>query len=77
MASRQALASWYIYFFQLPRIPERVLLGRKRTGARLSKLLQRTKQKPEAADRDTRAMTALPDWECVGGRGADAVRLGM
>ena len=57
MTSRQALASWYIYFFQLPRIPERVLLGRKRTGARLSKLLQRTKQKPEAADRDTRAMT--------------------
>ena len=27
--SRQALASWYMYFFQLPRIPERYFLGRE------------------------------------------------
>jgi pimeloyl-ACP methyl ester carboxylesterase len=57
--SRQVLASWYIYFFQLPWVPERVLLGRQRTGAGLSKMMQFFgKQTPEGADRDARAMAA-------------------
>jgi pimeloyl-ACP methyl ester carboxylesterase len=66
--SRQCLASWYIYFVQLPGIPERVLLGRQGTGTGLSKLLQSAKQTPEAADRDARAMaepgvlTAALNW---------------
>jgi pimeloyl-ACP methyl ester carboxylesterase len=66
--SRQGLASWYMYFFQLPRIPERVLLGRQRKATGLSKFLQSVKQTPEAADRDARAMaepgalTAAINW---------------
>ena len=66
--SRQAFASWYIYFFQLPRIPERVLLRRRGTETVLSKMLQSDKQMPEAANRDARAMaepgvlTAMLNW---------------
>jgi pimeloyl-ACP methyl ester carboxylesterase len=67
--SRQALASWYMYFFQLPGIPERALLGTQQTGTGLSKLLQsHGKQTSEAADRDARAMaepgmfTAALNW---------------
>ena len=55
--SRQAFASRYMYFFQLPRIPERVLLSRRGTHTVLSKMLQSDKQTPEAADRDARAMS--------------------
>ncbi|OBK73616.1 alpha/beta fold hydrolase [Mycobacterium sp. 1274761.0] len=69
ITSRQALASWYMYFFQLPRISERVLLGSGRTGEMMSKLLQSSgKQSPDAADRDARAMaepgvlTAALNW---------------
>ena len=54
--SRQAFASWYMDFFQLPRIPERVLLRRRGTETVLSKMLQSDKQTPEAANRDARAM---------------------
>ena len=57
MTSRQGLASWYFYFYQLPRIPERVYLGRNGSGARLSRMLQSGGQTPELADRDARAMT--------------------
>jgi pimeloyl-ACP methyl ester carboxylesterase len=67
--SRQGLAAWYIYFFQLPRIPERFLLGRQGNATRLSKFLQSiAAQPPEAADRDARAMaepgalTAAINW---------------
>jgi pimeloyl-ACP methyl ester carboxylesterase len=67
--SRQALASWYIYFVQLPRIPERYFLDREGNASRLSKLMQsKGKQPPEAADRDARAMaepgvlTAALNW---------------
>ena len=66
--SRQAFASWYIGFFQLPRIPERVLLRRRGTETVLSKMLQSDKQTPEAANRDARAMsepgvlTAMLNW---------------
>ena len=38
--SRQALASWYIYFFQLPRIPERYFLGRDGKASGLSKFMR-------------------------------------
>jgi pimeloyl-ACP methyl ester carboxylesterase len=68
VTSRQAFASWYIYFFQLPRIPERVLLGGRGTGTVMSKILQSDKQAPEAADRDALAMaepgvlTAALNW---------------
>jgi pimeloyl-ACP methyl ester carboxylesterase len=53
--SRQGLASWYMYFFQLPRIPEWSM--RRRGGAMMSKLLQQAGQTPAAADRDALAMS--------------------
>jgi len=47
LTSRQGLASWYMFFFQLPRIPERVLLGRDGTAAGLRWLIQgKWKQTP-------------------------------
>jgi len=55
--SRQGLAAWHIYCFQLPRIPERFLLGADSKATRLSKVLQWSKQAPEAAGRDAQAMT--------------------
>ncbi|UQX10968.1 alpha/beta fold hydrolase [Candidatus Mycobacterium methanotrophicum] len=64
--SRQALASWYMYFFQLPRIPEWLLM--RRNGAIVSELLRRSGQTPAAAERDARAMrepgalTAAINW---------------
>jgi pimeloyl-ACP methyl ester carboxylesterase len=66
--SRQGLASWYMAFFQLPRIPERVLLRTRGTETVLSKMLQSDKQTPEAANRDAGAMaepgvlTAMLNW---------------
>ncbi len=57
VTSRQALASWYMYVFQLPQIPERFLLGRHGTAAQLAKALRSAGQSAEAADRDARAMT--------------------
>jgi pimeloyl-ACP methyl ester carboxylesterase len=66
--SRQGLASWYMYFFQLPRIPERVMMGTQGEATGLSKFLQSGKQAPEAADRDARALaepgafTAAINW---------------
>jgi pimeloyl-ACP methyl ester carboxylesterase len=61
VTSRQALASWYMYAFQLPSIPERVLTAKD--GYRLKKFLMMAKQSPAAAERDARAMIdsgALP-----------------
>lgn len=58
--SRQGLASWYMYFFQLPRVPERFFP--------LSRWLQRGGQTPALAERDVRAMskpgalTAAMNW---------------
>jgi pimeloyl-ACP methyl ester carboxylesterase len=67
--SRQAFASWYVYFFQLPRIPEWYFLDRDGNASRLSTFMQsKSKQPPEAADRDARAMaepgvlTAALNW---------------
>jgi pimeloyl-ACP methyl ester carboxylesterase len=65
---RQALASWYIYFFQLPSLPERLLIGPNGTATRLSRMLQNSHQATERADRDARIMagpgafTAALNW---------------
>jgi pimeloyl-ACP methyl ester carboxylesterase len=60
VTTRQCRQSWYIYALQLPWVPERVLLGKDRSGKGLSCLfLQRYfNQAPEAADRDAAAMSA-------------------
>jgi pimeloyl-ACP methyl ester carboxylesterase len=64
--SRQGLASWYMYFFQLPRVPEWSM--KWRNGAMMSKLLQQAGQTPAAAARDAQAMrepgalTAAINW---------------
>jgi pimeloyl-ACP methyl ester carboxylesterase len=66
--SRQAFASWYAYFFALPRIPERYFLDDEGHASRLSKFMQKHDQPPEAADRDAhamsepRALTAALNW---------------
>jgi pimeloyl-ACP methyl ester carboxylesterase len=52
--SKQGLASWYMYFFQLPWLPE--LLLSRRSGAIAKRALQSLGQTPAAAERDTRAM---------------------
>ncbi len=52
--SRQGLASWYMYFFQLPWLPERVLLSRGGGVAKAS--LTRMSQTPALAERDIAAM---------------------
>lgn len=68
VTSTQALASWYVYFFQLPDLPERVFIGDRGTAAGLSKFLRAHGQKPELAERDARAMaepgafTAAVNW---------------
>jgi pimeloyl-ACP methyl ester carboxylesterase len=54
--SRQSLASWYMYLFQLPRIPEWLLT--RRDSAMVSDLLQRSGQTPAAAERDAQAISA-------------------
>lgn len=53
--SRQGLASWYMYLFQLPRIPEWLLT--RRDGAIVAELLRRSGQPPAAAERDAHAMS--------------------
>jgi pimeloyl-ACP methyl ester carboxylesterase len=55
VTSRQVLASWYMYFFQLPRIPEWLLM--RRNGAIVSEMLRRSGQTPAAAERDAQAMS--------------------
>jgi pimeloyl-ACP methyl ester carboxylesterase len=47
-----------MYFFQLPWLPERFLLGSNGSAIRMSKSLQSAGQSPEAADRDAKAMAA-------------------
>jgi pimeloyl-ACP methyl ester carboxylesterase len=58
---RQAMASWYIYVLQLPRLPERLLPTDGRLG--LVRSLRGKGQSREAAERDAREMVvsgALP-----------------
>lgn len=50
LSPRQLLASWYMGFFQLPVLPERLV------PLRLRKVLEASGQLPEAAARDARAM---------------------
>jgi pimeloyl-ACP methyl ester carboxylesterase len=68
LTSRQGLASWYMYFFQLPRIPE-WYLTRGRGTFTLSGLAEaRAQHAPELADAEARAMaepgalTAALNW---------------
>jgi pimeloyl-ACP methyl ester carboxylesterase len=56
VTSRQGLASWYIPFFNLPGIPERILLGRDRTAVRLKRMALSGGQPLGAAERDIQAM---------------------
>lgn len=68
LTSRQGITSWYVYFYQLPRIPEWYFLGRRGDAAPLSRYLQSGGQTPALADRDARAMaepgalTASMNW---------------
>jgi pimeloyl-ACP methyl ester carboxylesterase len=56
LTSRQGLASWYTYLFQLPGLPERVIGDPDRCAA----LLRRTGQNPEQARRDAEAIAEFP-----------------
>ncbi|MDT4893956.1 MAG: hypothetical protein QOE97_2991, partial [Pseudonocardiales bacterium] len=57
VSSRQFFRSYYMYLFQLPAVPERLLVGGDGTQwRRLSTLLQTTHQSKERADRDAKAM---------------------
>ncbi len=64
--SRQGLASWYMYLFQLPRIPEWLLT--RRNGDIVAEILRRSGQTPTAAQRDAQALrepgalTAAINW---------------
>ncbi|OLT11144.1 hypothetical protein BJF78_27640 [Pseudonocardia sp. CNS-139] len=67
--TRQALASWYLYAFQLPALPERLLAADGRPySARLVQGLRRAGQSQAAAQRDAArlaepaALTAALNW---------------
>lgn len=68
VTSRQGLASWYMYFFKLPWLPERLLLGADGKGVRAIKSLQSGGQTHAAAERDVKtmsdpgALTAALNW---------------
>ena len=68
LTSKQALASWYMAFFQLPRVPERLLLRRNGASSRLQTFLEQGGLTPDAAARDAQAMaepgalTAALNW---------------
>lgn len=61
--SRQALASWYMLFFQLPRIPEKFLLNRRAMEG-----FMRSRSAPELAEAEVKAiqqpgaLTAALNW---------------
>jgi pimeloyl-ACP methyl ester carboxylesterase len=67
--TRQGLASWYVYAFQLPWLPERLLSANGGPfSRRLVAMLRRTGQSKEAAQRDAAgladpaALTAAINW---------------
>ena len=55
--SKQVLASWYMFFFHLPRLPERLLLHRNGSTTRLAESLAAGGQTPANAARDAAAMS--------------------
>jgi pimeloyl-ACP methyl ester carboxylesterase len=57
VTSRQALMSWYVPVYNLPAIPERVLLGKDQKGATLMRISRSAGQPLDAASRDVSAMT--------------------
>lgn len=65
--SRQFIASWYVYFFQLPKAPE-WLLSRDHGKTAIWLLADYMGQSPDAAERDARqivetgALTAAVNW---------------
>jgi pimeloyl-ACP methyl ester carboxylesterase len=68
LTSRQALASWYMFFFQLPRIPEWFLLNGKGTFTVAGMVESRAEHAPELAEAEANAMrvpgalTAALNW---------------
>lgn len=54
--SNQFASSWYVYTFQLPYVPERMMIGDGSAWHKLSKRLQDSGQTRERADRDARRM---------------------
>ena len=52
---RQLKKSWYIFFFQLPKLPE-LVLGRGGKGRAVGKLFERTSCNPGNFDRDVQAV---------------------
>jgi pimeloyl-ACP methyl ester carboxylesterase len=69
LTTRQGLASWYVYAFWLPGLPERVLAaGGRPFSPRLVAALRRTGQSQAAAERDAArfadpaALTAALNW---------------
>jgi pimeloyl-ACP methyl ester carboxylesterase len=69
LTSRQGLSSWYMYWFQLPRLPERVLLGANRHDpTRLLRFLRYFGQSEALAARtsttlvETDALTTALNW---------------
>lgn len=55
--SRQALASWYMLFFQLPRIPEWYLLNGRGEFSLAEFVKSRSAHRPELAKAEAQAMT--------------------
>jgi pimeloyl-ACP methyl ester carboxylesterase len=55
MTSRLGLVSWYVFLFQLPRIPESIFSGSRGT-VRHSRFMQGKGRSREGADRDAQAM---------------------
>lgn len=55
--SRQVRASWYMFFFQLPRIPERLLLRRDGSTTAMAASLEGGGQSAANAARDVAAMS--------------------
>lgn len=68
VTSRQVLSSWYMYAFQLPVLPERMMIGDGSQWQKLSKRLQDSGLTRERADRDAKRMaedgtlTAAVNW---------------
>jgi len=57
VSTRQFLSSWYLFAFQTPGLPERLLLGSDGTARPFTRFLQHHQQTPDVASRDARAMT--------------------